>query len=175
MRVELVCGDITNQEVDAIVNAANHRLMIGGGVDGAIHSAGGPDIREDTKANHPNGCPTGEAVISCAGRLNAQYVIHAVGPVWIGEESADLLERLLRSAHNHAFTLANENGCRTIALPAISTGAYGYPVEAAARVALKAALEFEADMTARFVLYDMYDYQIFEKVLQELNLTGSLD
>lgn len=171
MRVELVCGDITNQEVDAIVNAANSRLMIGGGVDGAIHSAGGPEIREDTQANYPEGCPTGQAVISCAGRLNAQYVIHAVGPVWRGEDSADLLA----SAYAHAFTLANDNGCRTVALPAISTGAYGYPIESAAKVALKTALDFEADMTARFVLFDMYDYHIFEEVLHKLNLTSSLD
>lgn len=171
MQVELVCGDITNQEVDAIVNAANSRLMIGGGVDGAIHSAGGPDIREDTKANHPDGCPTGQAVASCAGRLNARYVIHAVGPVWRGEDSSDLLT----SAYTHAFALADDNGCRTIALPAISTGAYGYPIESAARVALKTALEFEADMIARFVLFDMHDYRVFEKVLREFNLTGSLD
>lgn len=156
--LELVIGDVAAQEVDAIVNAANSRLAGGGGVDGAIHRAGGPAIMEETDRLYPDGCPTGSAVISGAGRLAAKYVIHAVGPVWSGGGRGE--EMLLASAYRTSLELAVEHGCRSVALPALSTGAYRYPLEAAARVALEAAadslrqLETSASLeVVRFVLF----------------------
>ena len=124
--VELVQGDITQQQVDAIVNAANSRLMGGGGVDGAIHRRGGPSIMDETERRYPKGCPTGSAVISGAGQLPARYVIHAVGPIWHGGNSGE--ELLLAGAISRALELAAEHDCDSIAIPAISTGAYGFPL-----------------------------------------------
>src|ERR671914_639433 len=131
--IELVQGDITEQAVDAIVNAANSSLLGGGGVDGAIHRAGGPAILEECR--RLGGCETGEAKATTAGNLPARHVIHTVGPVWQGGGSGE--DELLASCHRAALALASELGCRTVAFPAISTGVYGFPVERAARIALE--------------------------------------
>ena len=138
--LELVLGDIAAQETDAIVNAANSRLAGGGGVDGAIHRAGGPAIIEETRRRYPAGCPTGSAVISSGGRLRAKYVIHAVGPVWSGGGRGEA--ELLSSAYRTSLDLAAEHACRSVALPALSTGAYRYPLDAAARVAVGTTVDF---------------------------------
>jgi O-acetyl-ADP-ribose deacetylase (regulator of RNase III) len=168
--LELVQGDITLQESDAIVNAANSGLAGGGGVDGAIHRRGGPSIMEETDAKYPQGCPTGSAVISGAGRLKVRYVIHAVGPVWGGGNRGE--RELLAGAYRRSLELAVEHGCRSIALPALSTGAYGYPMDQAARVALSTAIEFlnehgKPDLV-RFVLFDGGAYGAFAAALEEL-------
>ena len=150
-------GDITRESVDALVNAANSSLLGGGGVDGAIHRAGGPDILAECEdiSSRQGGCPTGEAVITGAGRLSARYVVHAVGPVWRGGDAGE--PELLRSAYRNSLRLAAENGAGTIAFPSISTGVYGYPVEAAAEIALSAvrfwALESEDFEEVRFILF----------------------
>jgi O-acetyl-ADP-ribose deacetylase (regulator of RNase III) len=152
--IELVLGDITEQDVDAIVNAANPTLLGGGGVDGAIHRAGGPAILEECRGL--GGCEPGDAKVSGGGNLPARYVIHAVGPVWRGGGQGEAA--LLASCHQRAIELADELGCRSVAFPAISTGAYGYPVELAAPVAIAAttealALHPEVEV-ARFVFRD---------------------
>ena len=130
-RMELLRGDITDQEVDAIVNAANASLAGGGGVDGAIHRRGGPTIMQETDKKHPNGCPTGSAVASGAGNLKAQFVFHAVGPQWRGGNANE--PELLRSAYQTCLELAITHDCRSIAFPSISTGVYGYPIQQAAQ------------------------------------------
>jgi O-acetyl-ADP-ribose deacetylase (regulator of RNase III) len=152
--IELVIGDITAQEVDAIVNAANPSLLGGGGVDGAIHRAGGPSILKECR--QLGGCEPGDAKATTGGGLPARHVIHAVGPIWHGggEREAELLA----SCHRRAIELAEELGCVSVAFPAISTGAYGYPVELAAPVAIaatKEALEAHPSVElARFVFRD---------------------
>jgi O-acetyl-ADP-ribose deacetylase (regulator of RNase III) len=168
--LELHRGDITLQEVDAIVNAANSRLAGGGGVDGAIHRRGGPDIMAETDEKYPDGCPTGSAVISGAGNLPAEYVIHAVGPVWGGGQRGEA--GLLAGAYRRCLELAVEHDCRSIAFPALSTGAYGYPMDQAARVALRTAIEFLKQHgqpeLVRFVLFDAGAYGAFAAALEEL-------
>lgn len=168
--LELVQGDITVQQVDAIVNAANSRLAGGGGVDGAIHARGGPSIMEETRRKYPGGCPTGSAVISGAGRLKAKYVIHAVGPIWKGGGHRE--EELLASAYRHSLHLAVEHQCGSVAFPALSTGAYGYPMDRAARVALQTVRDFLTEhgkpALVRFVLYDESAYRQFAAALEEL-------
>lgn len=168
--LELREGDITQQEVDALVNAANSRLAGGGGVDGAIHRRGGPSIMAETDARYPNGCPTGSAVISGAGKLAAKYVIHAVGPVWSGGKRGEA--ELLAGAYRRSLELARDHDCRSVALPALSTGAYGYPMDQAARVALSTAMKFlrenELPELVRFVLSDAWAYKAFAAALEEL-------
>lgn len=135
-------GDITKEQVDIIVNAANCSLAGGGGVDGAIHKAGGPAIMAECKAiiAKIKKLPTGDAVITGAGKLKAQHVIHAVGPVWSGGKKNEAED--LEAAYYNSLILAKEYGAKTVALPAISTGAYGYPLEGAAKIAIKACKEF---------------------------------
>src|SRR4051812_38464254 len=166
-RIEFVLGDITQQAVDAIVNAANSRLSGGGGVDGAIHRAGGPSIMDETSHRYPDGCPTGSAVITAAGNLPAKYVIHAVGPVWNGGNRGE--EERLASAYRTALELAAAHDCRSIALPALSTGAYRYPLDLAANIAVRTASDFLKGLTEeqplkliRFVLFSNDALQAFE-------------
>jgi O-acetyl-ADP-ribose deacetylase (regulator of RNase III) len=169
--IELVQGDITRQEVDAIVNAANSGLMGGGGVDGAIHRAGGTSILEECKAivAQQGRCPTGRAVITGGGKLKARFVVHAVGPRY-GRDRAKGAE-LLASAHRESLRLAGEAGCESIAFPAISTGAYGYPVEEAAPIALGAVrggLTSQPSIKlVRFVLFGDDALRAFEKALSD--------
>ena len=169
-QVVLLEGDITQQEVDAVVNAANRHLAGGGGVDGAIHRAGGPSIMEETRRRYPQGCPTGEAVITGAGNLPARFVIHAVGPVWRGGSHGE--RELLAGAYRRSLQLAVENGCRSIAFPALSAGAYGYPAEEAAEVALRTVRVFLEEhgqpQEVRFVLFGKPMWQTFERVAKRL-------
>jgi O-acetyl-ADP-ribose deacetylase (regulator of RNase III) len=171
-RLSIVQGDITQQATDAIVNAANSGLMGGGGVDGAIHRAGGPAILEECKQIRAERgrLPTGEAVITTGGNLKARHVIHTVGPVWHGgnREEADLLA----SAYRESLKLAIDRGLKSVSFPSISTGAYGYPVEPAARVVLQTVIDFLAqdDSLAEvvFVLFDSRTYRVYADTLQEL-------
>ena len=172
--LELVQGDITAQEVAVLVNAANSRLAGGGGVDGAIHRAAGPSVMAETERLYSEGCPTGSAVIATAGQLAAGYIIHAVGPVWNGGQNGE--EALLRSAYQRSFELAHEKECESMALPALSTGAYGYPMDLAARIALSAARTFLMEHTrpklVRFVLFGEGAYGAFAAALEELERDG---
>lgn len=167
-RIEVVEGDITKLRVDAIVNAANQSLLGGGGVDGAIHRAAGRELLAETSTL--GGCPTGEARISGAYKLPAKYVIHAVGPRWRGGSHGEA--ELLASAYRSSLQLAAENDCHTIAFPAISTGIYGYPLEAATRVAVREARAFleQHDVPERviFVCYNSRAAEIYRQVLDEL-------
>jgi O-acetyl-ADP-ribose deacetylase (regulator of RNase III) len=156
--IELARGDITQERVDAIVNAANESLLGGGGVDGAIHRAGGPAILEESRAL--GGCTTGDAKATTAGRLPARWVIHAVGPIWRGGDSGE--PELLASAHRRSLEVARELGARSVAFPAISCGVYGYPLELAAPVALGAVRELEDEFDLiRFVLFNDETYAAF--------------
>jgi O-acetyl-ADP-ribose deacetylase (regulator of RNase III) len=166
-RIRLVEGDITAQRVDAIVNAANASLLGGGGVDGAIHRAGGPAILEECR--RLGGCETGDAKATGAGELAARYVIHTVGPVWRGGEHDE--DELLASCHRRSVEVAAQLGCRTVAFPAISTGVYGFPVARAARIAIGTTAE---ELDARpeiekvtFVLFGRDAYAEFDAALRE--------
>ncbi|MGZ8607683.1 MAG: O-acetyl-ADP-ribose deacetylase [Actinomycetota bacterium] len=176
-RIELVEGDITRQAVDAIVNAANSGLLGGGGVDGAIHRAGGPAVldacRELRRSRFPDGLPTGEAVATIAGSLPARWVIHTVGPVYSEREDRSLL---LASCHASSLRVADEVGARTVAFPAISTGVYGYPLEEAAPVALGAVLAAETGVEeVRFVLFGRDASEAFKRALRAAVVPGSAD
>lgn len=156
--IEFVVGDLTEQRVDAIVNAANTSLLGGGGVDGAIHRAGGPEILAECRLL--GGCDTGDAKATTAGRLPARWVIHAVGPVWRGGEAGE--DELLASAHRRSLEVARDLGARTIAFPAISCGIYGYPPELAAPVAIGAARPFDAELDSiRFVFLNAALREVF--------------
>ncbi len=168
--VMLVQGDITRQVVDAVVNAANSSLLGGGGVDGAIHRAGGPDIlaacRRLRETTLPAGLPTGAAVATTAGNLPARYVIHVVGPVWSPNEDRS---HLLRSCYTEALRVAGEVGASTVAFPAVSAGAYGWPLDDAARLALTAVAGAETSVRqARFVLFDATTFAAFERAFATL-------
>lgn len=166
--VELAQGDIARQNADAIVNAANSQLAGGGGVDGAIHQAGGPAIMEETDRLFPHGCPTGKAVASTAGLLPARFVFHAVGPVWRGGQQSERV--LLESAHRECLRLAVQHRCRSIAFPALSTGAYGFPIDQAAEVALETVRDFlereQQPELVRFVLFGAGAFGAFARVLE---------
>jgi len=164
-RITLVQGDITEQAADAVVNAANSKLLGGGGVDGAIHRRGGPAILEECRRiraeRFPDGLPPGQAVATTAGDLPAQWVIHTVGPVYAKSEDRS---GLLASCHIEALRVAGELGARRVAFPAISTGVYGYPVEEAAAVAVDAVRTADTDVDeVRFVLFDSEAYQAFDR------------
>ena len=169
-RIELTQGDITAQRLDAIVNAANARLAGGGGVDGAIHRAGGPSIMAECRAI--GGCPTGDAVATGAGRLAARHVIHAVGPVWAGGERGE--PELLASCHTRAVEIADGLGCASVAFPAISTGVYGYPIARAAPVAIRAAASAAEQSRGvglvRFVLFSTSDLDAFAAAAAALGI-----
>jgi O-acetyl-ADP-ribose deacetylase (regulator of RNase III) len=169
--ITLTQGDITEQDVDAVVNAANSSLLGGGGVDGAIHRRGGPSILEECKRLRaerlPGGLPTGQAVSTTAGDLPARWVIHTVGPVYsAGEDRSELLA----SCHRRSLAVADELGARSIAFPAISTGVYGYPLELAAPVAIATVRDAPTGVAdVRFVLFDRASYEAFERALRELS------
>ena len=167
-RVEIVEGDITKQEVDAIVNAANRSLLGGGGVDGAIHRAAGPELLEETRKI--GGCPTGEARSSKGYRLPAKWVIHTVGPVWKGGNRDE--ENLLASCYSNSFTVARDLGVKSIAFPSISTGAYGFPLERATEIALeetKKVLETNKDLTkVVFVCFGEKAFNTYQEVYKRV-------
>ncbi|MEW6097237.1 MAG: O-acetyl-ADP-ribose deacetylase [bacterium] len=169
----LIQGDITNEATDAIVNAANPSLMGGGGVDGAIHHAGGSVILEECKKIRATQgkLPTGKAVITTGGNLSAKYVIHTVGPIWHGgnqDESA-----LLRSCYLESLKVAVVNNCKSVAFPSISTGVYGYPVEKAAPIALEAVHDFLKENSnireVRFVLFDPHTFDTYKRACEQLS------
>jgi len=168
--IDLVVGDITRIPADAMVNAANSALAGGGGVDGAIHRAGGPAVMADLERRYGRGryCPTGSAVVSDAGNLPARWVIHAVGPIWRGGASGE--PELLANAYRTSLRLAAELGATTVSLPSISTGVYGYPVDQAARIAVATAREVLANEPGSiecvtFVLFSQGTYDSFEAAL----------
>jgi O-acetyl-ADP-ribose deacetylase (regulator of RNase III) len=156
-RISLLQGDITQVAADAIVNAANTSLLGGGGVDGAIHRAGGPAILEECR--RLGGCETGDAKATTAGNLQARYVIHTVGPVWAEAENAD---ELLASCHRRSLAVAAELGCRTVAFPAISTGVYGFPVDRAARIAVATVAALAEDHGVERVTFVLFDRQAYD-------------
>jgi O-acetyl-ADP-ribose deacetylase (regulator of RNase III) len=167
-RLILLIGDITTQDADAIVNAANSSLLGGGGVDGAIHRRGGPVILEEChrirETLWPNGLPTGRAVATTAGRLRARWVIHTVGPVYSALEDRSAM---LASCHRESMLVADELGAKTVAFPAISTGVYGYPLDEAAPIAIEAVSTGDTRVEeVRFILFDQGAYQAFERALK---------
>lgn len=167
-QLEVVQGDITQQETEAVGNAANSALAGGGGVDGAIHRAAGPSIMTELKSKY-KGCPTGSAVITGGGNLKAKYVIHAVGPRYSGSSKDP---QLLSGAYRKSLELCTEYKISSIAFPSISTGVYGYPVEEASRIALKTVMDYLKDhpeiKLVRFVLFDSNTCRVYEEALKEL-------
>jgi O-acetyl-ADP-ribose deacetylase len=172
--LQLIKGDITDVEADAIVNAANSSLMGGGGVDGAIHRKGGPKILEECKRIREtewlDGLPTGKAIITSGGNLKAKHVIHTVGPVWLGGFHVEA--ELLKQAYRNSLKLAVGRGLKTVAFPSISTGAYGYPIEEASRVAVRTVKDFleKEDKLERvvFVLFSESDFQIYAETAKSI-------
>ena len=163
--IEAIKGDITEQPLDAIVNAANTTLLGGGGVDGAIHRTAGPELLEECR--RIGGCPTGEARITRGYRLPAKYVIHTVGPVWGGGKGRE--PELLRNCYVNSLRLANEQGIESVAFPSISTGAYRYPIAQAAKIAVETVREELSNTTSvdlvRFVCFSAGDFAVYEKLL----------
>lgn len=172
--IELVLGDITKQGVDAIVNAANTTLLGGGGVDGAIHRAAGPELLEECRKL--GGCPTGEAKITKGYGVPARYVIHTVGPVWGGGSQGE--ERLLENCYINSLKLASRHSIKTIAFPSISTGAYRFPIQLAARIALQGVdryLKQERGVEkVIFVCFSKSDLSVYEQLMQELGTTAEM-
>jgi O-acetyl-ADP-ribose deacetylase (regulator of RNase III) len=173
-KIEIIKGDITKMSVDAIVNAANSSLLGGGGVDGAIHRAGGPAIMEECRKiiARQGGCKTGEAVITTAGLMPARFVIHTVGPVWNGGDKNE--ETLLASCYRNSQQLAVNNNCSTIAFPNISTGIYGFPKALAAEIAFKTVYDFLAAEPGLdkvlFVCFDEENFSLFKEQLSQPRL-----
>jgi len=169
-QIEVLKGDITKIKVDAIVNAANSSLLGGGGVDGAIHRAGGASILEECKkiVARQGGCETGEAVITTAGNLDAKFVIHTVGPIWNGGEKNEAEK--LANCYKNSLQLAIDNNCKTIAFPNISTGVYGYPKNEAAKIAVNTVLEFvsHTDKIDK-VIFVCFDDENFNFINNQLN------
>jgi len=168
MEIELLKGDITELEVDAIVNAANSSLLGGGGVDGAIHQAGGREILEE--CIQIGGCPVGEAVITTAGKMKAKKVIHTVGPYWNGGNYNEAEK--LRNCYLNSLRVAEQNGLKTIAFPNISTGVYGYPKEEAAKIAIQAVRNSKTENIDKviFVCFDDTNYRIYKEILGRIKL-----
>ena len=168
-RIEIILGDITKLQVDAIVNAANNSLLGGGGVDGAIHRAAGPKLLEECRGL--GGCKTGEAKITKGYNLPAKYVIHTVGPVWRGGSNNE--DELLKNAYSNSLKLARENNIKTIAFPAISTGVYAFPLDRAADIALHEVLNFlKNDDTIEKVIFAQFSdkaYKLYEDKLNEID------
>ncbi|EPY2273942.1 ADP-ribose-binding protein [Clostridium sporogenes] len=168
-KIKIIKGDITKENVDAIVNAANSSLLGGGGVDGAIHRAGGNKILEECKriVSKIGSLKTGEAVITSGGNLKTRYVIHTVGPIWHGGKSTE--ETLLANAYKNSLKLASEKNVKTIAFPNISTGVYRYPKDQAAKVAYNSVkdslIKYENIEEVRFVCFDEYNYKLYEDLL----------
>jgi O-acetyl-ADP-ribose deacetylase (regulator of RNase III) len=172
-KVELVQGDITQQDTEAIVNAANSSLLGGGGVDGAIHRAGGPQILEECRKI--GGCPPGEARITTGGRLKAKYVIHTVGPIYYGGQSGEA--QTLANAYHNSLALASQRGIKSLAFPSISTGAYGYPIALAAPIAIRTVMDYlqahpEVELV-RFVLFGQAAYDAYKRALEDLASSSS--
>ena len=168
-KLSLIQGDITRQATDAIVNAANSSLMGGGGVDGAIHRAGGSAILEECKkiVARQGRLPTGQAVITTGGDLKAKHVIHTVGPVWHGGSRGEA--DLLASAYRESLALAMASGLKTVSFPSISTGAYGYPVDSAAQTALQTVIRFlEEETSLQDVVFVLFDHRTCEVYIEEL-------
>ncbi|MDI6852615.1 MAG: O-acetyl-ADP-ribose deacetylase [Deltaproteobacteria bacterium] len=166
--LELVEGDITQQDTEAVVNAANEQLRVGGGVDGAINRAGGPKIQEEArKIGH---CPTGQAVITTGGNLKAKYVIHTVGPIYRDGRHGE--PELLASAYRESLKMASARGIKSLAFPSLSTGVYGYPVADAAKIALKTVKDYLAEHPeielVRFVLFGKPTYEAYARALEEI-------
>ncbi|OHB99632.1 MAG: O-acetyl-ADP-ribose deacetylase [Planctomycetes bacterium RIFCSPLOWO2_12_FULL_39_13] len=169
--VNLIQGDITLQDTEAIVNAANTSLLGGGGVDGAIHRAGGPKILEECKEIRAKqgGCPIGEAVITTGGNMKTRYVIHTVGPVWSGGKRNE--DQLLRNAYYNSLNLAKEKGIKSVSFPSISTGVYRFPIERAAQIALNTVKDFVQEHgfeEIRFVLFSEGVLKVYEGALKKL-------
>ncbi len=166
--IELVMGDITEQDTDAIVNAANRTLLGGGGVDGAIHRAGGPEVLKECR--ELGGCDTGDAKPTTAGRMQAECVVHTVGPVYRDGDHGE--PRQLASCHRRSLEVALDRGARSIAFPAISCGVYGYPVEDAAKIAIQTVAQFlrehEGIELVRFVLFDETAFHAYSEALAAL-------
>jgi len=167
IQIEIIQGDITKLKVDAIVNAANSSLLGGGGVDGAIHRAGGKAILEECILirNKQGGCPTGEAVITTAGNMPAKYVIHTVGPIY--KDGNHNEAQLLSNCYTNSLNLAHENNCKTIAFPNISTGVYGYPKTEAAEIAIKTVQNYQFEGIGKiiFVCFDDENYSLYQKFI----------
>jgi O-acetyl-ADP-ribose deacetylase (regulator of RNase III) len=170
--LELITGDITAQSADVLVNAANSRLAGGGGVDGAIHRKGGAAIMQETEKLYPQGCPTGSAVPTGAGNLQAKFVFHAVGPRWTGGNSGE--PELLRSAYRRCLELAAEKNCESIVFPSISTGIYAFPIDQAAGIALQTVADFLKEnptvciKAVRFCLFSDDDYRVYGEALDTI-------
>ncbi len=166
--LEIVEGDITQQDTEAIVNAANNELRVGGGVDGAINRAGGPAIQAE--ARQIGYCPTGQAVITTGGNLKAKYVIHTVGPIYRGGTSGEA--DLLASCYRESLKLASARSIKSLAFPSISTGVYGYPVAQAARIALRTTADYLEEhpeiRLVRFVLFGQQAYEVYAKELEKI-------